>query len=295
MSKYFTKAFHVGWSEINALGQVGLSNYFQYVVETAWAWGAANGLGIAESEDLGLGWVMHETEISIVRPLKSGDDFDFTIWLQEWRRVRGTRCFELRIKDGGELVAQGVQEIVVLDSTTLRPVSPPEHLIDNLRMQDARVVPRHPFPKPAIPDAAAFETERAVEWRDLDWQEHVNNAIYPEYAEEASAQALAALGWPPDALKAAGCALTNRRVHIQYPASASWGERLKLTTALVELNSTGGTWYVDMVRQADKERVARCILEWAAIDRITGQQKALPEALARALRGRLVATEGYAR
>ncbi len=205
---------------------------------------------------------------------------------------RGTRCFELRIKDGGELVAHGVQEIVVLDSATLRPVSPPEHLIENLRMQDPRVVPHHAFQKVQIPVEAGFVTERAVEWRDLDWQEHVNNSIYPEYAEEAGAQALAALGWPPAALKAAGLAVANRRAHIQYLSPASWAERLNLTTAVVGLNSTGGTWYVDMQRQADKERVARCALEWAAIDGITGQPKALPEALARALHGRLVATEG---
>jgi len=52
MSKYFTRTFRVGWSEINTIGQVHLSEYFRYVIETAWDWGATVGLSIAESEDL---------------------------------------------------------------------------------------------------------------------------------------------------------------------------------------------------------------------------------------------------
>jgi YbgC/YbaW family acyl-CoA thioester hydrolase len=287
VSKYFTKRFHVGWNEINAIGQVGLSNYFQYIVETAWAWGAANGLGIEESEALGLGWVMRETQLSLNRPLRSGEEFDFTIWLADWRRVRGTRCFEIRIADGGDLVADGVQEIVVLDSKTLRPAAAPGQLIENLRMENPRIIPRRPFPKFEVPREMAFMTKRSVEWRDLDWQEHVNNSIYAAFAEEAATQALANLGWAPDQFKAQRSAVANRRVHIQYRSPAAWGEELSVATSLVELKSTGGTWYIDMERQADREPVARCVLEWATIDREAGDERAMPETLLRALQERL--------
>ena len=132
MSKYFTKTFHVGWNEISATGQVGVSNYLQYVVETAWAWGAAQWIGHRGEREAGLAWVMRETELSLYRPLRADDDFDLAIWLEHWRRVRGTRCFELRIKDGGELVAQGVQELVSLDSKTLRPTAAPEQLMERI-------------------------------------------------------------------------------------------------------------------------------------------------------------------
>lgn len=291
MSKYFSKPFHVSWNDVNAIGQVGLANYFQYVVETAWAWGAANGLGIPESEALGLGWVIRETEIALLKALRSGDDFDLTIWLVEWRRVRGTRCFELRLRDGGELIAQGAQEIVVVDSKTLRPMAAPEGLIQNLRMENPRSIPRQAFPKLHAPGETAFVTQRSVEWRDLDWQEHVNNSIYPAYAEEAGAQALAALGWSPAEQKAAGYAVTNRRVHIQYQSPAAWGQRLNVLTRLIELKPAGGTWYVEMEGDPDHEQTARCVLEWSTIDRDTGEEKALPEAVSRGLRERLAAAK----
>lgn len=287
MSKYFSKPFHVGWNEINAVGQVSLSNYFQYVVETAWAWGAANGLGVEESDALGLGWVVHETELNLFRPLRSGDDFELSIWLVEWRRVRGTRCFELHNRRSGELIANGVQEIVVLDSKTLRPVAPPPHLIDNLRIENPRVIPRQAFPKTSIPRETAFVSQRAVEWRDLDWQEHVNNSIYPTFAEEAAMQVMATLGWSPAELKAAGCAVANRRVHIQYLSPASWGEHLKVSTMLSELKRTGGTWCVEMERSADRAPMARCLLEWSLTGRGSNEERELPATLFRALKGTL--------
>lgn len=130
MSKIFTRTFRVRWSEIDADGQVGPASYLHYLVETAYDWGATGQLGAEDSEALGLIWVIRETEFSFIRPLRYNDIFDFTIWMVKWRRVRGTRAFELRLKDGGEVVAQGVQQIACLDSESLRPTSLPEHIIE---------------------------------------------------------------------------------------------------------------------------------------------------------------------
>ena len=112
--------------------------------------------------------------------------FDFTIWMVNWQRVRGTRCFELKLKDSGEIVAQGSQHIVCMDVRTQRPASPPEDTINNFRLDEPRVFPFERFPKVA-PSETAFVSQRVVEWQDLDALEHVNNAMYVTYAEEAAA------------------------------------------------------------------------------------------------------------
>ena len=138
MSNYFTRTFRVRWSEANAIGQVDLAGYLRYVSETAWDWGATGGLSIAENEKLGLAWIVRETEINLYRPLTSIEIFDFTIWLINWRRVRGTRCFELRLKDGDDIVAQGTQQFVAVDTKTLRPTSPPEYLLENFQIENCK-------------------------------------------------------------------------------------------------------------------------------------------------------------
>ncbi|HEX9389634.1 MAG TPA: acyl-CoA thioesterase [Anaerolineales bacterium] len=80
MSKIFTRTFRVRWAELDASGTVSPANYLRYLIETAWDWGDAVGLGVNDSRTLDLFWVIRETEIRFLRPLRHNDIFDFTIW-----------------------------------------------------------------------------------------------------------------------------------------------------------------------------------------------------------------------
>jgi hypothetical protein len=64
MSSVFTRAFRVRWSETNAVGEVDITGYLRYLVETAWDWGAAGGLSLEECHAQGLAWVMRETQFN---------------------------------------------------------------------------------------------------------------------------------------------------------------------------------------------------------------------------------------
>lgn len=271
------------WSETNALGQVGLAGYLRYLVETAWDWGASGGLGIAESDALGLAWIVHEMDLRLYRPLLPEDLFDFSIWLVDWRRVRGTRCFELRLQAGHERVARGAQQVVALDAQTLRPARVPEHLMASFISENPRVFDMPKFPAGQPRAESTFAAQRTIEWRDIDMQEHVNNAAYAEFAEQTAVGAFAAAGWPPDAFKAQGLAVINRRFHIQYKAPAQWGDVLDVSASLLELNPRGGTWLIEMARASTGDLISRCTLEWSAVDRAGGQVQPLPQTLLQAL------------
>ena len=284
MSKEFTRTFRVRWSETNAIGQVDISGYLRYLIETAWDWGVASGLGVDKSEALGVAWIIRETEINFYRPLAASEIFDFTVWLVNWRRVRGTRCFELRLKDGDEPVAQGAQQVATLDNKTLRPIRLPEHILDDFLIENPRVIQQQKFSKFQTQPETAFVTQREVEWRDLDGLEHVNNATYADFAENAAAQALAAVGWSPSQLKTQGFAVANRRFHIQYQAPALWADTLNVAAYLVQLNPTGGTWHIEIKRASDSAGIVQCVIEWSLSNRVSGEEQALPESLFRALK-----------
>jgi acyl-CoA thioester hydrolase len=218
------------------------------------------------------------------------DRFAFTIWLLEWRRVRGTRAFELKLQESGEIVAQGAQQVVVLDSQTMRPTSPPDHFLDYYRLEEPRPYAHQRFPRlPAAPETALV-MERRVEARDLDQLDIVENSVYVAYAEEAAARALAAVGWSPADLKARGLAIRYQRIHIQYQSPAVWGDRLQVVTYLLRLADSGGEWAVTIQRPADGLDTARCILGWTLIDRATGEAVPLPESLSTALQDRVALT-----
>ena len=277
MSKIFTRTFRVRWGELDPSGTVSPANYLRYLIETAWDWGVAAGMDVNYSRNPDVFWVIRETEMHFLRPLRHDDVFDFTIWMVNWQRVRGTRCFELTRKDNGEVIAQGTQHIVYMDTKTGRPTNLPEEEIEKFRLEDPRVFPFERFPKIAAVENP-FVTQRQVEWMDLDVYDHVNNVIYVNYAEEAAAQDFAARGWSPVKLTEADLAVVTKRVHVQYLSIASWGEALNISTHQLEVNDTGGTRYVGITR-ADGSTVAECILDWELVDRKSVEAQPLPAEL----------------
>ncbi|MGE5376431.1 MAG: acyl-CoA thioesterase, partial [Bacteroidota bacterium] len=113
---------------------------------------------------------------------------------------------------------------------------------------------------------------------DLDSYDHVNNAIYVNYAEEAAAQELSARGWPPVKLAEAGLMIATRRIQIQYLSLAIWGEMLNISTHEIETTNTGGSRYVGMAH-TDGSPVAEGILDWELVDRNSREVRLLPEGI----------------
>jgi YbgC/YbaW family acyl-CoA thioester hydrolase len=196
MSKIFTRTFRVRWGELDPSGTVSPANYLRYLIETAWDWGTAIGWDVNYSQNPDVFWLIRETEIRFMHPLRHNDVFDFTIWMVNWQRVRGTRCFELTLKASGDVIAQGTQQVVYMDSKSGRPISLPEGEAAKFRLENPRVFSFERFPKVALAEYP-FAMQRQVEWMDLDVYEHVNNVIYLNYAEEAMTQDFSSKGWPP--------------------------------------------------------------------------------------------------
>ncbi len=270
MSKIFTRTFRVRWGELDPSGTVSPANYLRYLIETAWDWGTAIGWDANYSQNPDVFWVI----IRFMHPLRHNDVLDFTIWMVNWQRVRGTRCFELTLKESGDVIAQGAQQVVYMDAKSGRPISLPDGEAAKIRLENPRVFPFERFPKIAAAENA-FAMQRQVESMDLDVYEHVNNATYVSYAEEVIMQDFSSKGWSPAKLAEADLTIAIRRVRIQYASIASWGEILNITTHSLEATDTGGSRYVRMSR-ADGSLVAECILYWELVDRKSGEVRSLP-------------------
>ena len=277
MSKIFTRTFRVRWGELDPSGTVSPANHLRYLIETAWDWGVAIGWDANYSQNPDIFWLIREVEIRVLGSLRHNDVVDLTIWLVNWKRVRGTRCFELTRKDNGEVIAQGTQQVVCMDAKTGRPTNPPGDINERLRLDDPRVFPFEKFPKiPAVENP--FVTQRQVEWMDLDMYEHVNNVIYVNYAEEVAAQDFAARGWSPAYWVEAGLSVATKRFQIQYASIAEWGETLNISTHMIKIHETGGSRYIGITR-ADGSPVAECIMDWELLDRQSGEARPLPAEL----------------
>jgi YbgC/YbaW family acyl-CoA thioester hydrolase len=279
MSKIFTRTFRVRWGELDPSGTVSPANYLRYLIETAWDWGDAVGMGVNESHTMGMFWLIRETEIHYLRPLHHNDTFDFTIWLAHWQRVRGMRCFELTLRDSGEVIGWGTQQIVCMDAKTERPVSLPEEVIARFRLENPRVFPSERFPRLTAVETSCM-TQRRVDLMDLDAYDHVNNATYMDYAEEVLAQDFSSKGWSPSKFAEANLTIAIRRAHIQYSSIAEWGDMLNISTHPLDIKNTSGSCYIAMTR-GDGTSVTECIVDWELIDRTSGEAHSLPDELRR--------------
>ena len=284
MSKIFTRTYRARYSEINPNGQLTPTDFARYIIDAAYDWGEILGLGEKVSEELGLYWVIRETEIQFFGSLHFMDEFDFTIWMLDWKRVRGTRAFVVKRKNQGATIAQGVQQIACLDRKTQRPVSPPVDLINNFRLDVPPELPSQRFPMISILPEKSLTLQLKVVWQDLDILDIVNNANYIAYADEAVTQSFASFGWSPMELKTHGLARVIRRLHIQYQMPAVWGDTLNMTIFSLKLDNMGGSLCVAMTRDSDGASIASCILDWGLLDRGSGDMHSLPESLANALK-----------
>jgi YbgC/YbaW family acyl-CoA thioester hydrolase len=149
--------------------------------------------------------------------------------------------------------------------------------MDQFRFENPRVFPSERFPKIAAVENS-FTMQRQVEAMDLDVYEHVNNATYVNYAEEAIAQDFSAKGWSPAKLAEANLIIAIRRVHIQYLSIASWGETLNIVIHPLEVKDTGGLRYVG-ITSVDGSHVAECVMDWELVDRKSGESRPLPDGL----------------
>lgn len=239
--------------------------------------GIAIGWDADYSQNTDVLWLIREAEIRFLQPLRHYDEFDLTIWMVTWQKVRGTRCFELTRKESGEVIAQGTQQVVHVYAKTGRPINLPEEEIVKFRLEDPRVFPFERFPK-ITPAEGSFTMQRQVEWMDLDAYEHVNNVVYVNYAEETAAQDFSIRGWSPAKLSEAGLMTTTRRIQIQYLSLAVWGETLNISSHMLQTNNTGGARYVG-ITHADGSLVVECILDWELVDRKSGEARLLPDGL----------------
>lgn len=279
MTKIFSRSFRVRWSELNAncittSGQINPANYLRYLVETAYDWGDALGLGADKEDSFGLYWLIRETQFNILGKMGHNEQFDLKIWMVNWQRVRGKRCFEIKMTDTGRVIVQGTQQIVCMDIESQKPTTPPLNIIENFRITNPVIFPSQNFPKILL-DHVTFSMQRQVEWQDLDAQEHVNNAVYLNFAEEAAAREFSTYGLSPLQLSKNNLAISTERVHIQYQSPAVWGETINISVQHQSVHHRGGTSYFKMIR-SDGSDVAECILDWVVVDRTNGQEVGLP-------------------
>jgi len=266
MAVTFQRTFRVRHYECDGYGHLNNVNYVRYMQETALDASAAVGWDQARYEEIGCGWLIRETEIEYLHPVRYNEEVTISTWVANFRHVQSVRRYEFHEPQTSQLIARASSNWVFLENDTLRPARIPNEMkAAFMPDEDTSQETMEPFQESTTP-SGAFEMQRRVEWRDIDGVGHVNNAAYFAYCEAASAEVGRHFGWSMPAMQSQGLAMVLRRFRIQYLQSAKMDDEIHLTTWLSEARRASATRQYVLRRISDGERLARAYGVWVCFD-----------------------------
>ncbi|UCC64199.1 MAG: thioesterase family protein [Anaerolineae bacterium] len=273
------RTFRVRHYECDAYGYVHYVHYLNYMQEAAFDASAAAGYGVPRYAAMGCYWLVRETEVEVLRPLRYGDVVQVKTWVDDFRRVRSRRAYELRQVGSGALAARACTDWVFMDVAAGRPAPIPAEMLAAFFPEGLPEPgpPRPRFPAAPEPPPGVFRLRRQVEWRDVDTAGHVNNAAHLAYLEDCGVQAAAARGWPAARMQAEGFTVVARQHRIEYLQPALPGDEIELATWASDVDRSTAVRHYTARRVGDGALLVRARTLWACVDVETGQSLPIPD------------------
>lgn len=280
MTHTYSRRFQVRHYELDSLGHVNNAVYLNYLQQTAIEASADAGYDLARYEEMGVIWLIRNTIIEYGRPAGFGDELLVTTWVSDFGRVQSHREYLVTHGGGGDVVARARIKWAFLDKDTLAPSRIPPEMVATFQPNGRRSI-RHLRPgqgeKPTV-EAHRYTSRRRVQHYELDPAQHVNNAIYLNWVEQAFFDASSAAGYPPARLmQEFGLVFVVRRSEIDYQWPAVEGDEIEITSWVNTMARTHGTWIHEMRRATDQALLARVHSTGAFVD-LSGRPIRLPEA-----------------
>jgi acyl-ACP thioesterase len=209
----YLAGYRVRFDEAGADGLLRTSALLRYAQDVAWRHSEQLGFDRAWYQARGLGWVVRGCELQVFEPIPIGHTLRVSTAVVGHRRIWARRLGECRLADGRP-AASVTTDWVLLDARNRIVRIPADFGVaftnPEVRSEILRVGP------PAGEPAASVEL--GVRPSDLDPLDHVNNAVYVDWLEEA----LEAAGW-----RSVSEALP-RSYRLEYLASAARGDRVSV-------------------------------------------------------------------
>ncbi|MFW5694698.1 MAG: acyl-[acyl-carrier-protein] thioesterase [Alkalispirochaeta sp.] len=154
------------------------------------AWQHARQLGFAfTEEEATLFWVLHRIRVRFHRRPQWNETVRITTWPSGMERLYALREFYLEGEDGARLVDVS-SAWIILDARQRRPVRPqhqlPSDRIDPERLLDLPLGKLPGIPADDVAATAPDDCRRLVRPSDTDRNQHVNNARYVQWMQDAA-------------------------------------------------------------------------------------------------------------
>ena len=173
--------YRVRFDEAGPDGHLRTSVLLRYAQDVAWHHSASRGFGRAWYAERGLTWLVRTAEVAMLAPVEVGSEIIGTTQVVGWRRVWARRRTDFRDRDG-QTVALAQIDWVLLDRN-----GAPTRIPSAFDAVFGAPAVAAGLARVGLDRAPASATRRSFAARpqELDPMDHVNNAVYADWLEEA--------------------------------------------------------------------------------------------------------------
>ncbi|HYN87101.1 MAG TPA: thioesterase family protein, partial [Ardenticatenaceae bacterium] len=256
MTHTFTRSFRVRAYECDLLGHVNNAVYQHYCEQAAIEASEDAGYGMEWYETQEAAWVIRRITVEYLRPALSGQVLGVTTWISSQGRVRAQREYEIRRPADGELIARASATWIYVDRASGQPRRIPGELAPAFGPPGRAALQPAALPERGL-EAGSFLWRHQVKRYELDGMQHVNNAVYLHWVEEAKFRAAESAGWSLERLRAHDLVTVQIRHDTEYLLPAVYGDEIEIVSRVHELRKVRGTWLHEVYCADGRELLAR--------------------------------------
>ena len=285
MGHVYIAEVRVRHDDLDAFGRAYPSAYLRHLAQVAIDASTDAGFDSSWYAAVGARWLVRRTTFAVTRPSRADDALRVRTWVEDFRRVRSRRRYEVHVDEAPALTA--VTDWVFVDVATGRPRRVPDELETRFGMTIDGGAPRTPWRAPA-PPAEPGRSSYRVRWAELDSLGHMNNAAYLDLLVQGTLDVLGGLGWGIDRLAQDGAAPYVASGDVEYLDEVRHGERLETVTWFAAVPH-GLDVHQRAARVVDGSAVVQATTGWRWADARSDAPADPPRQLATALRPFLAA------
>jgi YbgC/YbaW family acyl-CoA thioester hydrolase len=264
---YYKHSLTVSLYDLDAREEVSCANLFRYFEETAMRGSAHFGFDLEWYRAHDQFWVIRTMQIERACAPRYLDELEIGTWISAMARVRSDRNYLVRRARDGQVLARGIANWVYVDAKQMQPTRIHPEIIAMFDRHEKPALP--PIGKvtlhPEKPARFEFSSARRAQFYEADSAQHINNAIYVDWLEEAIRDALRAMGYAL-ALDGATPLPWFYRHALEYARPALPGDEVILRTRLVHSGKSSGVWEQELVHRAQGEQMLRATTTTVWVD-----------------------------
>jgi len=242
----FHKEYAIHTYETDARGLVKTVTLLNFLQDSAGEHAGRLGLSVSDLVKRNMTWVLSRYHVLFHRHPAVGERLEVTTWPSGKGGFFATRDFEVADASGGAVLS-ATSSWMIIGLERKQPLKV-EDIIDVPYAVDKRAL-EDPFASLPVPAARDGELRFRVESAHLDWNRHVNNAVYVQWALE---------GVPPEVL------MKSRPIELEvsYRAEAFYGEEVLSVVQAISDAGAGPVYLHQILNAASGTELTRLRTRW---------------------------------